>query len=478
MLWTRLGMAAAILVFGVGCSTGDDGTVQPPEPNGPQPPPSGDATVTVDPTVRFQVIEGWEAHALSGHEHPAFPLLKDELFDRVVDELGVNRVRLEARSGAETRTDWYSMWRGGQIDDSTHRTKRFATVNDNDDPLSLDRSGYRFSQIDSLVRNVVLPLKQRLEAKGESLFINVTYVGFTRQIIDGGDYHHDDPDEYAEFVLATHLHLRDEYGIVPDAWEVVLEPDNTDFWRGRQIGEAIVASADRLRSHGFSTPFIAPSNTNMGRAIDYFDDMIEVPGVTDLLAEFSYRRYGGVSTANLQAIADRSAQHGIRSSMLEKIGAGHDQLQTDLTVAHVSAWHQFAIAFQQTRPLNDRGAVYYILDVTDPTSPEIVIGDRARYLSQFFRYVRRKANRIGAVSKDNDFEPVAFVNPDGGYVVVINAAAGGELSIAGLPAGTYGVNYTTAEAFNVDAPNGSIGAGQALTVQIPGSGVLTVYKIP
>jgi O-glycosyl hydrolase len=308
------------------------------------------------------------------------------------------------------------------------------------------------------------------------LFINVNYVGFHRQITDGGAYHHNDPAEYAEFVLATHLHLRDEYGIVPDAWEVILEPDNTDMWRGRQIGEAIIASAERLQSHGFTTPFIAPSNSNMGRAIDYFDDMIEVPGVRERLAEFSYHRYGGVSNANLQAIADRTTQNGVRSSMLEHIGSGHEDLHEDLTLGMVSAWQQFALAFQQTRPLKDGGAVYYRVDVTDPASPEVVIGSRTRYLSQYFRYVRRGATRIMAASKDNTFDPIAFVNPDGGYVVVIKADSGGELTIGGLPAGAYGVNYTTAEEFNIDGAERSVGADGVLAVGIPDSGVLSIYR--
>ena len=476
MLWTRAGVAGGCLCFAAGCGASDGGTVQPPEPEDPPPPLTGEATITIDSAIRHQVIEGWEAHAESAHEHPSFHLFKEELFDRAVNELGINRVRLEVRSGAETRTDWYALWRSGQIDDATHRTKRFATVNDNEDPLTLDRSGFRFSHTDSLVRSVVLPLKQRLEAKGESLFINLTYVGFTRQITDGGDYHHDSPEEYAEFVLATHLHLRDVWGIELDAWEVILEPDNTDFWRGRQIGEALVASANRLRAHGFDTPFIAPSNSNMSRAIDYFDDMIQVPGVREELSELSYHRYGGVSNANLRAIADRSAQYGIGSSMLEHIGSGRDDLHEDLTLAGVSAWQQFALAFQQSQPLNDRGGVYYIIDVTESANPQIVIGDRTRYLSQYFRYVRRGAARISAVSMDQRFDPVAFINADGGYVVVIKTDSGGELSIAGLPAGTYSTNFATAEEYNVDGPETSVSDGEAITVVIPDRGVLSVYS--
>jgi hypothetical protein len=162
--------------------------------------------------------------------------------------------------------------------------------------------------------------------------------------------------------------------------------------------------------------------------------------------------------------------------MLEHIGSGHEDLHEDLTLGMVSAWQQFALAFQQTRPLKDGGAVYYRVDVTDPASPEVVIGSRTRYLSQYFRYVRRGATRIMAASKDNTFDPIAFVNPDGGYVVVIKADSGGELTIGGLPAGAYGVNYTTAEEFNIDGAERSVGADGVLAVGIPDSGVLSIYR--
>lgn len=475
-LRTRRSLPAVVILLELllgGCSNGSTETSDPTPT-----PPTSEATITIDPATTFQDISGWEAAAQAAHEHPAFPLVQDELFDRAVNELGINRLRLQVRSGAESRTDWYSLLRSGQIDEATWRNKRYATVNDNDDPFTLDQSGFRFSELDTVVLNVVLPLRQRLEARGESLFLNVTYVAFTDQITDGGAYHHDDsPEEYAEFVLAVHQHLQQAHGLRPDAWEVILEPDNTDFWRGRQIGEAILAAAELLQANGFDTPFIAPSNKNMSRAIDYFDDAIDVPAVADHLAELSYHRYGGVSDGNLRAIGDRGGKHGIGTSMLEHIGSGHEDLHKDLTMAGVSAWQQFALAFQGTRPLGDKGAVYYTVDVTNPGDPEIVIGNRTRFLSQYFRYVRRGARRIAAASKDESFDPVAFVNREGGHVVVIKASSAGELSIVGLPAGTYGVSYTTQNEFGTEGPEVTIGNGGILEgLTIPGQGVLTVYR--
>ena len=47
----------------------------------------------------------------------------------------------------------------------------------------------------------MLPLRQLAQARGEPLWINLNYVAFTGQIGAGLEYIHDDPDEYAEFVL-------------------------------------------------------------------------------------------------------------------------------------------------------------------------------------------------------------------------------------------------------------------------------------
>ncbi len=58
------------------------------------------------------------------------------------------------------------------------------------------------------------------------------------------------PAEYAEFMLAVFQHLRDKYGIVPDAIEMILEPDNGTSWTPSALGQAMVAAADRLGAGG------------------------------------------------------------------------------------------------------------------------------------------------------------------------------------------------------------------------------------
>ncbi len=430
-------------------------------------------TLMVDNTQQYQTITGWEAVAFALEPHnPAFPNFKDALFDLVVNDLGINRVRLEIRSGVENNNDNWSDYQAGNIDYETWRSRRYANANDNGDPHQINWSGFHFSEMDYTVDNIILPLKQLLQAKGEKLHINVNYVAFTAQIKDGGIYIHDDPDEYAEFVLATYHHLQSKYGWVPDSWEVILEPDNVSQWNGTLIGQAIVAAANRLTTDGFTPVFVAPSNTNMARAITYFDQMIQIPGILQFLQEFSYHRYGGVSIQNLQTIASKAKQHGINTSMLEwwNNGNSYRTLHEDLKAGNNSAWQQGVIA----GALNAATCLYKI-DDSDPANPKILINDKTKFTRQYYKFVRPGAVRIEATSNNGSFDPLAFINTDGKYVVVVKADAGGSFSIRGLPAGTYGIKYTTSREYDVDLPDITIGGGEALTTSIPMSGVLTVY---
>jgi hypothetical protein len=429
-------------------------------------------TITVNPGTTFQTISGWEATSQAGQESPAFPLYKNALFDQAANDLGINRLRLPVRSGAENVRDYWTEFRNGQISNDTWRCARYSTVNDNSDPFSLNMNGFRFSELDFIVEQVILPMKQRLEARGEHLYINVNYTAFTGALCPGLVYNHDDsPQEYAEFVLATFLHLQSKYNLVPDAWEVILEPDNTEFWRGQTIANAIVAAGNRLASFGFHPDFIACSTTSMANAPLYFDQMVQVPGVLQYLKEFSYHRYFGATDSNLLAIANRASQYGLRTSMLERIGSPYQDLHEDLKIGNNSSWQQFTLAF----PTTDNGAQYYPIDLTDPANPVIVIGSRTKFLRQYFKFIRSGAVRIGASTTNTSFDPVAFINTNGKYAVVVKASTGGSITIQGLPAGTYGIKYTTSTQYDIDAADVTINTGGSLTASIPATGVITIY---
>lgn len=421
------------------------------------------AVVTVDSTARFQTMSGWEAVAQIGQEEPGYPAFqKAALFDDAVSQLGIDRVRLEVRAGAENPIDFYARRRAGE--DIDWRAVRYATVNDNADPNVINAAGFHFTEMDEAVEQIVLPMRQRLAARGERLYLNLCYVAFVQ---GSAGYVHENPDEYAELLLAVFQHLRDRYQLEPDAVEMILEPDNSSMWRGPLIGRTMVATAARLERAGFRPAFVAPSNTSMGAAISYFDEMMAVPGVAGLVDEFAYHRYRDVSDDNLRAIAQRGRQYGVRTAMLEHIGSDVEDLYDDLTIANASAWEQFTLAY----PASDDGAQYYTWENNAP-----VAGARSKYLRQYFQYVRQGAVRVAAVSTAASVRPVAFRNAGGRFAVVMHLARGGEITVRGLPTGSYGVSSTSDEQAAQELGTFTASATGELRFSAPFAGVVTLYR--
>ena len=425
------------------------------------------ATVVVDTSERYQVMRGWEAVAQAGQADPGFPSWQGPVLDLAVNDLGLTRLRLEVRAGAENPTDYYRLRRLGLATD--WRCQRWETVNDNDDPNTINPAGFHFSEVDTAMTTVVMPMRQRLEARGARLFLTLNYVAFLGQCAPM-PYVHQDAAEYAEFMLAAFRHLQATYGFTPDAIEVILEPDaDATPWDPGMIGNAIVATRVRLNAAGFFPEFIAPSTADMGHAVSWFDIIRTVPGMAGVPFTLSYHRYSGVSAANLAALGLLRATHGVPTAMLEKIGAGVDELYEDLTVAMVSAWQQYTLAF----PGEDNGGAYYRIVGGLP-----VLGSRTRFLRQYFRYVAPGSQRIGARSLSPSFRPVAFLHPDRGLVVVIHVDQGGTLIVRGLRPGAYGASITTGSATGAELPSQTAGSAGTVTFFAPDPGILTIYRRP
>lgn len=427
--------------------------------------------ITVDTTAHFQTMSGWEATSQAGHESPSYPLYRDTLLSLAANDLGINRLRLEVRSGVEHTRDYYREGQAGHLDGDAYRCARYETVNDNDDPRVINWDGFKFTELDRTVETLALPLQRAIAARGARMVLNVTYVSFLRQCPQGRRYDHADAAEYAEFVLATSLHLRDKYGLVPDLWEIILEPDNTDDWSSAAIGRAIVAAAARLRENGFTARFVAPSNTAMEAALRYYDVIRTMPAARAEIAEFAYHRYRINTRGVLRTIGDRSRRDSVRTAMLEHIGADVDELLDDLTIASVSAWSQYALAYPSRE---DRGGLYYVVDESDPRRPVVREGRRTPLLRQVFRAAQLGAVRIGAMSNDEAARPVAFRNTDGGVGVAIRTTRAARLAVNGLPAARYAITFATAEQAHGILSDTVIASGNSVVASIPAAGVLTV----
>jgi hypothetical protein len=461
---TAMGVGTATITASFGTVDGQaEVTVLPTPPTG--------AVVQVWPSVTHQVMTGWEAVTQIGQtecDPTAFAKYRLPLLDAAVNDFGINRVRFQVNSGTENPVDWFALQRDGQVTRAEARPHWYEIINDNADPFVTNPAGFQWSRIDNTIDEVVNPLRQRLMARGEELYVNLTYVDFA----PGTFEHSSNPEEYAELILNVFQHLQSRYGWVPNAVEMILEPDNTNNWRPNTIGAAIVATGDRLAAAGFRPAFIAPSNTNMTRAVEYFDQLVKIPRVMEYLTDFAYHRYGGVSAAMLQAIGDRAVSHGVRTGMLEWIGASYRELHDDIATGRASSWEQFTLAFCEV----DNGAQYYTVNQSNPSNPVVALGSRSKFLRQYFRDVRLNAVRIGAASGDARFNPLAFRNTDGRHVVVLKATSGGSVEVRGLPMGTYGRYYTTDSQFDVRLPDVTISSGQGIPAPIPAAGVLTIHR--
>jgi hypothetical protein len=320
-------------------------------------------------------------------------------------------------------------------------------------------------------------MRKLLEARGERLMLNFCYISFTHAQKRAAcppnlQFHHRNPEEYAEFILAVSEHVRRKYGISPDVWELVLEPDNKTVWTGTDLGRALAAAGRRLRAAGFAATFAAPSAKTLANAVTLFEEIARVPGAVQYVSEISYHRYGGAISSRLGELVALARRHGVRTSMLEHIGSGYEDLHMDLKVGMVSSWEQFALA--GPRP-GDPGGRYFLVDARAPGGPVVRVASRTPFLRQYFRYVRSGAVRIGAESTAPAFDPVAFVNEGGGQVVVVKAEAGGAFEVHGLPAGTYGITFATIAEPEGKLRDVTVAAGGPLRASIPGRGVATVF---
>ena len=423
----------------------------------------GTADIDIDPSITFQTISGWEATAdlPDTPVSPPWAPYRDKMFDLVVNEAGLNRVRLEIRSGAESRSGAPTRFLAGKTSYKTWKQERYDAVNDNDDPFLADLSGFNFDELDWHVRDTVLPMRQRLEARGERLIVNLCYVSFR-----DGRFFQMEPEEYAELVLVTYQHLEKTFGFVPDLWEVVLEPDlQNDAWDGATMGKAMAAAAKRLREHGYTPAFVAPSVTNMANALPYADAISTIPGARDAWKELSYHRYRGRSAETLHQIAAFAESHALRTSMLEWwFGkATHKVLYEDLTIGNVSAW--------QGRVVSG------IYDAPSQQGEAPQMRDDTRFNHLYFSAIREGAVRIKATSSaPRSFEASAFVNSDGRKAVLIEAHRAGHITMRGLEAGTYSLRMAASDQVTTLPDPLIVTQGVAAVLEIPDSGVVSIVE--
>lgn len=427
------------------------------------------ADITLDDTTLLQVMRGWEASA------PGWRLTTDAFLQQVVDR-GVNRVRVEIGAQVENDTDYllnYLLICDPPYPDNTCdpgpppgqspqgdalNANRYVVVNDNGDPNVWNVSGGQWTGLDQAITRTVNPMRSKLQNRGESLYVNLCYVAFSNSI-PAKNAVHQDPAEYAEFILAAFDHIDDTYGWVPNGVEIILEPDNSqNFWGNpltspTLVGQMVKATGDRLAAAGYFPDFIMPSPTSYASFDGYWQGMLATTGALAYVKEGSYHAYN--TTGGLAPIAALVQAQGLTSSMLEWWDASNTyaKLYEYITDGYSSAYQ--------------RGVV-------QPLSEE----DYYTYLQQYFVPVRMGAQRIGASSSNGALAPLAFINTNGAWAVVVKATSAQSFTVGDLPTGTYAIHYTTATETNTILTPQSITAGQDISTSIPAAGVIAIYANP
>lgn len=426
------------------------------------------AAVVINDRVRFQTIDGWDSHDWAGlyvesqtlgrrNEHPTWERWKNQFWDLCVD-LGLNRVTIGGTKVEQTR-DWFGEFLAGKITEK--EMWRGAGANDNDDPSVLNEAGFVWTYYDFLVDRLVVPLRERLKARGETLWMTLNFSPPDAKTA----IYNADPREYAEMRLAMYKHTKEKYGFVPDCMEIVNEPDMTFYtghWEPDKIGRTIAATGAMLEANGFKPLFQFPCTTDPHNAKRYFDGALREPGIKpEWIYGVSYHRYGPPPTPQtLATLAELGKRYG-HAHHGEMLGATYHTLHEDLKMVSATSWQKFGFG------------KYF--DLPGPTSAKITLSEQGKFFRQYFKYVRRGAVRIDAESVDRALDPVAFINKDGCYVVVVKAAAASTFVVRNLPAGVYGVFYTTKSQYDVNSADQSAAQGEAVSASIPAAGVITIY---
>lgn len=437
-----------------------------PDPQAPR----GDVHVTRE---RLQVMVGLEANAAIGEDEGECDLTamagyRDELARRAVEQLGLDRIRLEVRAGQENDVDYPALARRGELSYKVLQQGRWYTSkNDNDDPMVADPNGFQFSDLDLKIDMVVEPVRKALSRHGRALYVALNYVNFAKE----AGLHHESPEEYAEFMLVAVRHIEAKYGWVPDAIEVLLEPDIRRLWPKARFARMVKVLRERLQGEGYDFEYIGPSVTDMSNAVPYFDEVVAVAG-PGALDELTYHKYRNEADEHYGAIRDRIMRHGIRSGMTEMMKQTHLDMEKDLERGLVSTWTQLGLSYCGP----PSGGDYFYVDDSNPSEVKIFVTDNTRYLPQYHRTVFRDALRYRTQAKGRT--AFAFQNREGGWTAVIRTDDQDTFTVSGLPEGRYGVFYTTAAVLTEPAQDISTDGQGQLRVSIPAAGVVTLYQRP
>lgn len=362
--------------------------------------PPADVTVTLDPSQRFQTVQGFgttqrlfdDPHTTetfdprTGRASAAPPAGdQQKILDALYVDLGLTRVRFHPE-GLEV-------------------------VNDNADPQSADLAGFNFSwkAADGHIAAVKSLLPRGVTTYYASPLALESWMTESN------------PDEYVEWAMVMLRHWR-EQGLEMPYFSLMNEPSyyqGLKSWSGSWLRDVAKKLGARLRAERFATKLVVP---------DDISPVAAYPRLQTILADPDARQYVGAVAYHLYA---RGSEDGIA-----QLAKRYDIPVWMTEYSTPGDWRAWADVMHELLAVHDVSAIDYMwgylgewdgsqlvrLNVTGGSYRGFAINRQYYVMGQYSRFVRPGAVRIAATSSDISVKVVAFL--DGAKPVVVATNTG------------------------------------------------------
>lgn len=405
-------------------------------------------TVNINASLQYQTILGW------GKTTPHLdvpPMLRDQILDQAVNDLGLTRLRLEPPSGNRSHL------------------KRWEWLNDNGDPYSINWDGFNTTALDARVSQWVVPFKQRVEANGDpfSLYVSPSF-------FNGGssgrvpDWLLHSPDEYAEWAAAILIRLRDQHNIRADYYCICNEAGNNNLFSPQVVGKMIKTLGPMLQQLGLPTKIQFPEGVSADESWRYIQALQNDAEIWRYIGLITYHLYGKNDAR--PTIRDFAIAKGLPTGQTEYMGLTIHHLYDDLVLGGVSYWEIYGLAGPQPQSIKSHAS-----------SASFRGGAHYWDFRQVMHYVRPGAVRVEATSDDPALRVLAFVRNGKTTVVFLNNTPPHQartVTVNSLPPGVYGVCQSLGRQPYQELGLKTVTPNGALMLEVPANSVLTIYPHP
>ena len=349
-------------------------------------PASGAGIVTIDPTSRFQTMQGFgtterlfddphvtETYNQSTQRAGVIPPAADQakILDALYTQIGLTRVRFHP--------------------------DLIEPVNDNADPNAADLAKFDFSWQKS--DGHIAYIKRLLPLGVTTYFASPVTIEPWMTTAN--------PAEYAEWVIVLLRHWRDQ-GLEMPYYSIINEPGyvRSGIWPGTWIRDVIKILGPRLAAEGLKTKLVVPDDWSAGEALARLQVILADATARQYIGAVAYHLYNRGGETEVKQLAQ---QYDIPVWMTE-FSTGDD-------------WFQWATVMQQEIADFGASAVDYMWGYFGDWDKSQLIRIRTNngtyagfdfnrqyyVMGQYSKFVRPGAIRVGASSGESDVKVAAFL---------------------------------------------------------------------